>query len=313
MKRYYYLTTSVFVVLLSIGSVKNSWAQYNKHFLPYSEVGIGAGSSSYYGDLASYRQPLRATFLLMRWNAGLSYTRHFTPKLAARASFTWARIAGDDYTFNKNNADKYPIQYTRNLHFRNDLKEFAITGIYQFKADGRTADHRAKFTPYMFAGIALLAHSPQARTPESIAEPNASRKWVSLQPLNTEGQGQPGYAKPYSIVTAAIPVGIGVRYAINDDFNVAFEAGFRYTFSDYLDDAGGAYAPANVLQGLAVTMADRRDELVAARTGQNRTLLSNPPTTFVRGTKGILPDSYLLTSLQLHYIIPGKIKCPPIR
>lgn len=319
MKRYYYLTTGIFSLLLIYGLPLESRAQYNKHFLPYSEVGVGVGSSSYYGDLATYRQPIKATFLLMRWNAGLSYTRHFTPKFAARASFTWARIVGDDYTFNKSNPDKAPIQFTRNLHFRNDLKEFAITGIYQFKADGRTAEHRAKFTPYLFAGVALLAHSPQARTPYSETNPDSSRRWVRLQPLNTEGQGQPGRSKPYSLVTLAIPMGLGVRYAINDDFNIAFEAGFRYTLSDYLDDVGGPYASPTELQGLARVMADRRGEVVAARTKKDRTsglqqiTPGNVPAEVTRGTKGILPDTYLLTSIQLHYIIPGKIKCPPIR
>lgn len=313
MKRYYFLTTSIVSLLLSYGLTQESFAQRSTHFLPYSEVGFGVGTSSYYGDLSTYRQPLKATFLLMRWNAGLSYTRHFTPKLAARASFTWARIVGDDYTFNKGNPDKYPIQYTRNLHFRNDLKEFAITGIYQFRPDGRTPNNRARLTPYLLAGVALLAHSPQARTPDDPLNPGSSRKWVSLQPLNTEGQGQPGFAKPYSIVTVAIPVGLGIRYAINDDFNVAVEAGFRYTFTDYLDDAGGPYADPAALQGLAVTMADRRLETMDARTGKSRALIADPPTGFARGTKGILPDSYLLTSFQIHYIIPGKIKCPPIR
>lgn len=321
MKRNYYLKRGVIALLLTGGLIHQSYGQArrNTHFLPYSEVGGGIGTSSYYGELASYRQPIKATFLMMRWNAGINYTRHFTPKLAARASFTWARISGDDYTFNKSNPDKNPIQFTRNLHFRNDLKEFAITGIYQFKPDGRTPEQRPKINPYLFAGIALLAHSPQARTPYSPTNADSSRRWVKLQPLNTEGQGQPGMAKPYSLVTLSIPVGIGVKYALNESFNISFEAGFRYTFSDYLDDAGGAYAPAGQLSGLALQMSDRRNEVIAARKEQDRTAAlqkiqpGSLPAETTRGTKGILPDSYLLTSLQLTYIIPVKIKCPPIR
>ena len=98
----------------------------------------------------------------------------------------------------RSNPEKYALQYIRNLHFRNDLKEFAITGIYNFIADGRNSNARAKFTPYVFGGLALVAHSPEAITLRSefgsVTITDLS-KWVKLQPLHTEGQGQPGYQK----------------------------------------------------------------------------------------------------------------------
>ena len=328
MKRTYALVSGVLSVLLMGTIAGESIAQrrQNTQFSPFSEVGFGIGTSSYYGDLAGYRTAPKATFILLRWNAGLNYTRHFTPHVAARAGFTWARITGDDYTFNKGKSGN-AVQYVRNLHFRNDLKEFALTGIYKFRADGRTSNKRAQFSPYVFLGIALVAHSPEARTPVDYLDPNkpgdseASRRWTKLQPLGTEGQGQPGYAKPYSLVTMAIPVGFGVRYKYSDDFTVAAEIGYRYAFSDYLDDAGGPYAASGVLSGLAATMADRREELIAARKNKEREpqfanyVSSNPDvlTTLARGANGVLSDGYLLTQIQVIYTIPGKIKCPPIR
>lgn len=328
MKRIHALTSGVLSALLVSAVVEESIAQrrQNAQFIPYSEVGVGLGTSSYYGDLAGYRTAPKATFILLRWNAGLNYTRHFTPHFAARAGFTWARITGDDYTFNKGNQGG-PVQYVRNLHFRNDLKEFALTGIYQFRADGRNSNRRAQFTPYLFAGLALVAHSPEARTPVSYVDPNtpddsrAARRWTKLQPLGTEGQGQPGYKKPYSLVTLAIPVGLGVRYKYNDDFTIAAELGYRYAFTDYLDDVGGPYAAEGVLTGLAATMADRREEQFAARKNKDRdpklTELRSSNgdafTTPIRGARGVLQDGYLLTQIQLIYTIPGKIKCPPIR
>ncbi len=321
---------------LLLGRATDGLAQrrLNTKFIPYSSISFGAGSSHYYGDLAGYRQFIKATYIMPRWNVGIGYTRQFTPHFAARATFTWARITGDDYTFNKNNIKENLVQYARNLHFRNDLKEFAVTGIYNFVADGRNSTVRAKLTPYVFGGIAMVAHSPEAMTP---AEPSngqyAAREWVKLQPLHTEGQGQPGYDKPYSLVTVAIPVGFGVRYMLNQNFNIGFEIGYRYTFTDYLDDVGGPYASPDVLQGLSSLMADRRQELNAARANVNRydalrALYDNNPdlqpqiaaalqTEPVRGSEsnliGFLKDSYLLTNLSIHYIIPGKIKCPPIK
>lgn len=336
MKKYQSLLTGLAVVLILTSHVTKSQAQRrpNTRFIPYSSVTFGAGTSSYYGDLAGYRRAIRATYIMPRWNVGLGYTRQFTPHFAARAMFTWARISGDDYTFNKNNPEQYLTQYARNLHFRNDLKEFALTGIYNFVADGRNPNLRAKFTPYVFGGVALVAHSPEARTPAVSEEssPYETRKWVKLQPLHTEGQGQPGRDKPYSLVTVAIPVGVGVRYMINELFNVGLEVGYRYTFTDYLDDVGGGgYADPATRDGLSTIMADRRTQTIAARNanGPNRyapleslfqngspelkSAISDALQTNVRGGDGILRDGYLLTNLSIHYVIPGKIKCPPIK
>lgn len=342
MKRYHYLAAGVLAVFFWLGNSADSQAQRktNTHFIPYSSVSFGVGSSHYYGDLAGYKQAFKATYIMPRWNVGLGYTRQFTPHFAARASFTWARISGDDYTFNKGEINKgnltHLAQYVRNLHFRNDLKEFAVSGIYNFVADGRNSTVRAKLTPYVFGGVALVAHSPEARTPVGTeAEPYDPQKWVKLQPLHTEGQGQPGYDKPYSLVTVAIPVGVGLRYRWNENFNLGFEIGYRYTFTDYLDDVGGPYADPAVLQGLSTKMADRRQQVFAARyknapdryqilkdlynsgTPEVQQEIANAiqtlPTRGSSSVLGFLKDSYLLTSFQIHYIIPGKIKCPPIK
>ena len=326
MKKYQYALAGLTAVFLLVGQLTPTLAQRrpNTRFAPYSSVSFMAGSSHYYGELAGYRQPIKSTFIMPRWNVGIGYTRQFTPNFAARATFTWARISGDDYTFSKGNPDLFAAQFVRNLHFRNDLKEFAVTGIYNFVADGRTPDRRAKLTPYVFGGLALVAHAPEARTPTANYDQLGAyeaRKWVKLQPLHTEGQGQPGYEKPYGLVTLAIPVGLGVRYRLNENFTVGGELGFRYTFTDYLDDVGGNYATPDAVQGLGTIMADRRFEPDAARPDKYRfdvaqqLFASNPELfqTEVRGTKGVLRDGYLLTQFSIQYVIPSKIKCPPIR
>lgn len=326
MKNYQYVLAGLTALFLLVVQLTPGLAQRrpNTRFAPYSSVSFMAGSSHYYGELAGYRQVIKSTFIMPRWNVGIGYSRQFTPNFAARATFTWARISGDDYTFSKGNSSLFAAQYARNLHFRNDLKEFAVTGIYNLVADGRTPDRRAKLTPYIFGGLALLAHSPEARTPTATNNNNGeyeARKWVKLQPLRTEGQGQPGYDKPYSLVTMAIPVGFGMRYRLNDNFTIGGELGFRYTFTDYLDDVGGNYPSPEAVQGLGTIMSDRRFERDAARVNVDRYTVaqqlftSNPDVfqTEVRGQKGTLQDGYLLTQFSIQYIIPSKIKCPPIR
>lgn len=320
---------SVGTVLFTLLVTYASEAQRRKTpFEQYSTVSFGLGTSSYMGELAPYRSPVRTLFKMMRWNVNAGYTRHFTPNLAARLGFTWARMAGDDEFYNRG-GKPFPNFYVRNLHFRNDVKELSVVGIYKFRGDGRSPNRRAAFTPYLFGGIAVLAHNPKAKTPRS---PEYDNNWVALQPLGTEGQGQPGYAKPYSLVTYAVPLGIGFTWRINNQWNVGFEGGVRFTGSDYLDDVGGYFPdPAVLKNNLARDMSNRTNEPIAARTGRDRTdmvrsivypnepsidpFATNPLSGWAQGDArgGGKNDTYLLSSITVSYVLPSKIKCPPIR
>ncbi|MBO0947105.1 DUF6089 family protein [Fibrella forsythiae] len=331
-------TLGILSALLVGGSRHEGYAQSrsNPQFLPYSKVGFGLGTSTYFGDLAGYSRPLKSLFTLPRWNVGVMYGRQFTPRIGVRASFTWARITGDDYTYSKSDPLTYSPQFVRNLHFRNDLKEFALIGTYDFIPGGRTPRDRPKLTPYALLGVALVAHNPKALTGRAAeGQPDSTQRWVALQPLGTEGQGQPGYAKPYSLVTISVPIGIGVRYKLSEYLDLAAEIRMTPTFSDYLDDVGGNYPnPADLATPLARAFSNRGftidangnatiKELYAARTGESRqaglnqlTAAGINPDEFLQrggGSRIPLKDSYLLTSFQIHYIIPAKIKCPPIR
>ena len=322
------------IMMLTFGLLlvdRDAQAQSRGIFVPYSTAGFGVGTSSYFGDFAPYRTPLASTFKMMRWSIGGNYTRHFTPRLAARASFIYARIAGDDYIMNRSEKHESNIFYARNLHFRNDLKEFSVQGIYKLTPDNRSYDRRPQFGAYLFAGIALTAHNPKALD-------SLNGDWVKLQPLGTEGQGNEGYAKPYSLVQFAIPIGIGVRYKINSKLDISAELGFRKTFTDYLDDAHGAYAdPALFADNpTALALSNRTTERYAARKGADRTealkkflvvnysletndpLAALPTTGFGapgtdRGNSPSYTDNYLFGMIHINYMLPSQIKCPPLK
>ncbi len=323
----------VVLAALVLGAREEARAQFkSSNFVPYSSVSLGIGTSSYYGDMASYRRPLASTFGMLRWSATANYTRHFTPRFGARASFTWARITGDDFKMQQG-ARAVPDLFARNLHFRNDLKEFALTGIFKIIPDSRSYDRRPQFSPYLFAGIAAVAHNPVARVPDLDGD-----RWVKLQPLGTEGQGSPGYAKPYSLVQLAIPFGLGLRYKINARFDVGAELGFRFTSTDYLDDVANNYPDPNVLKDdLARAMSNRSAEPTAARKGGDRTAglqkflaeryqidpgvdpfvaiqqtdYASPGTP--RGSNPIRNDTYMTGTVHITYILGDPIKCPPLK
>ena len=316
-------------VILILGIIVMSYraeAQNRGRFLPYSSVGFGVGTSNYYGDMAAYSRPIASTFNMMRWSVGANYTRHFTPRLAARATFTWARIAGDDYVMNHKGKYLGNSYFVRNLNFRNDLKEFSIQGIYKLTPDNRSADRRPQFGAYLFAGVGIVAHNPKA----SYVDTTGKKEWIKLQAQHTEGQGTEGYAKPYSLVSVVIPFGIGLRYKINAKFDISAELGFRYTFSDYLDDVGGNNADPAVFQDpTALSLAYRYGEPTTARKGHDRTpglqkffnapdaaslsaaLATVNPFSMPRGNS--YKDTYMTGMIHIHYILPAKIKCPPLK
>ncbi|MFN8357150.1 MAG: DUF6089 family protein [Spirosomataceae bacterium] len=304
--------------------LSSSSGRKNQNFTPYSVVSIGGGHANYYGEFASYRQVLPALSNI-RWNATASYTRHFSQRFSARIGLTWIRLFGDDYNF-KNDATKQ-LLFLRNLHFRNDVKELSILGVYDLVNGGKNFQFRTKLVPYLFGGVAVFAHNPEAKAPVDFGG-----AWTDLKPLRTEGQGLPGYATPYSLVQLAVPMGIGVRYKLNNRFDIAAELGFRITFTDYLDDTGGNYPNPNDLESdLARAMSNRSLEQIAAYSGGDRTanvrnyLVNNfgfpangdpfaqplPTDIFgnIRGTS-THKDAYLISTIQLRYIIAGKVKCP---
>jgi hypothetical protein len=309
----------------------------NRLFEPTSTVSLGFGSSSYYGDLSPYGRIIQSTINGIRWNANFNFTRQISPTFGLRFGLTWARISGDDSYMD--GVAGYEANFMRNLHFRNDIKELSIVGQYDLIRTERSYLRREAIIPYIFGGIAVFAHDPVARPDSSVYQNN---DWVRLQPLNTEGQGLPGYGTPYSLISVSFPIGFGVRYKINSSWDLGFEMGFRYTLTDYLDDAGGNYADPNDLASqspLSRDMGNRTLEKFAANRGINRTQgvsnylqsqgLYDPtsgldPFTVVTSVQGFSDrsdqrgnpkynDSYMLTTLKLIYHIPGKIKCPGIR
>jgi len=308
----------------------------------YSTVGFGGGSSHYFGDLSPYGYLYYGLITNVRWNANINYTRQLSPQIAARVGFTWARIAGDDYTFSQHDIDKLYQPFLRNLHFRNDLKEFAITGLFNLLPQYRKGPQgRNSVMPYSFIGFGFFAHNPQAR---DIATPTATGDillggWTNLRDKQTSGQGiKPTYPKSYSLIQPVFPVGLGIKIKLNDKFDLGFEGGFRITLSDYLDDVGNSDYPDPAdlvaVSPLSIAFSNRAGEDYSATTGESRvaqfadiainklsfatpgTPSSNGIALFgypnsARGTSRW--DTYFTTQITLSYIISSQVKCPPIK
>lgn len=319
--------TAQFKVGNLFGGENGRKSHKNKMFQAYSSVSFGGGSSNYYGDLSPYNRFAQSTVNGLRWNANFNYTRQLSPTLGLRFGLTWARIFGDDNKLE--GVSGYEVNFIRNLHVRNDIKELSIIGEYDLVRTERSYNRRAAIVPYLLGGVAVFAHDPMAKTPSTSTAGIPTNEWVRLQPLATEGV-------TYSLIGVAIPVGVGVRYRMNEFWDLGFEVGYRYTFTDYLDDVSGNYPNStNLTSSLAQVMSNRSLETVAAYSGKDRTAsaaafltnngiafpagnpLANPISGFITETdpRGSpkLKDSYMLTTIKLIYHIEPKIKCPGVR
>lgn len=234
----------------------------------YLAIGAQVNVMNYFGDLNPINAQFRPTYNLTRIGIGIEATKKLSSRFFARASLHYGQVIGDDFTAADPNTASGQYRYLRNLHFRNFITELAVVGIYDIIPSTGLYYKRRFFTPYVFGGIAIFHHNPQARTPVDLG--NA---WINLRPLRTEGQGVNGNRDPYSPIQIAIPYGLGVKFRMSYRLDVSFEIGLRYTLFDYLDDVSGFYPDPNDLpEGIARVMYTRSLEGRSALNGRDRSV-----------------------------------------
>lgn len=270
-------------------------------YVPYATMGFGLGSSTYMGDLMPSSALIPYGVKSTRWNLGFHYTKHFSRHLAYKASLSLIRIAGDDnyYAYGPSDVEKaFAANYQRNLHFRNDLKELSLVGIYDIMAQTPFRKKRPQFSPYVFLGVAAAMSSPQARGPANITTNSVEQSdWVNLRNYSGISASNSGTENSsYSPFVIAIPVGLGFRYKIDQTTDIGFEVSYRQTFTDYLDDVSDNR---NAITTPYNELTIRTEEPYAANTLKQ--------VQFLGTTKDIVPskgyDRYFTTQFQLIFHI----------
>lgn len=227
----------------------------------------GLGTSTYYGDLANSNAYVKAN---PNVNAALQY--FLSNRIGARVELNWFTLAGDDKDANGGG------RVERNLSFQSSNFELSAVGMINLFTHGDRFYRRPGINIYGFAGIGLLYFNPKAT--------DQLGNSVSLQPLKTEGVS-------YSLVAPVVPVGLGIRFKVSPLFNLSIEAGFRKTFTDYLDDVSTTYPGSASFNGdaQAIYFSDRRVD-----PGVNGTVGG------IRGNPDNL-DSYMLLNAKVEYYL----------
>ena len=207
------------------------------------EVGIMGGISTYEGDLSPSSGPINVGKINPM--GGIFARYNFNNYITLRVGGNYGLVAGAD------NPDKRP----RNLSFRSRVIEGHLVGEVNILGYQPYALERP-WSPYLFGGVAFFNFNPKAEFQD---------EWVELQPLGTEGQGLAAYPdrEKYKLTEFSIPLGIGVKYALSDTWNIGIEVGVRKTFTDYLDDVSTTYVENSLLleqSELAAALADRSIE-----------------------------------------------------
>lgn len=286
------------------GRKKSPFPVFKKH----TSVSFGAGSSHYIGDLVPVAGLFSVAAQTTRWNVGVNLTRHLSPNFSANLGLNYIRIAGDDSYFSP--VGEWDANFLRNLHFRNDIKELSLVGMYEIGGNPENNLKRNAVSPYVYLGVTGFLHSPDARKQagtDGSGNPVQS-PWLSESNANLLDYKNEGVA--YSLMGISIPFGVGFRYKITSSMDVGFDFGYRIALTDYLDDVTdirNSVVPLSV--GGSMLYTDRSGEPFAANTLVNRIPV---PSTVSAPKISTGPDQYFTTQIRLIYHLRNKIDCPPL-
>lgn len=219
---------SLSFIALVIVATLNAQTRYST--VQEGEFGIGIGAAHYFGDLntrAHLNRPKAAATIFFRKNFG-NY-------ISARVAASFAQLGYSD-VYNTHNE----YMYRRNLSFNSNVWELALQGDFNFFRF-MPGEPEYNFTPYVTLGVGVFSYDPYAYL-------HGEKVYLRTLPVGTEGQGSSLYPdrKPYGTMAFSIPVGVGVKYALNDRMNIALEILHRITTTDYLDDVSTTYVDPSV-------------------------------------------------------------------
>ncbi len=240
------------------------------------ELGVTGGAMGYMGDL-NQNHPLQLTDPAL----GFMVKRNFDSYWSLRIAVLQGKIRDDE------SKSKYQQEIDRNLSFYSPITEGSVGVEFNF-FDYGFEYRQSRFTPFLFAGIALTSFNPKTDYNDSTYE---------LKYYKTEGQ-----ENEYKTITYSVPFGAGVKYNFGRYFNIVGEIGYRNTSTDYLDDVSGLYPTVASMQENDASRTALRLEL----SDRSATKIGVPGTQRGDFRK---KDSYVFVGITLSYTFVSQ-KCP---
>lgn len=234
---------SKITALLLIFSTTYASAQYFNGQNAYwqrkrSSIGFGIGATNFLGELGG-RDQIGSDFIYdMEWSQTrptlfVNYRYQLGARLFSKGQFTFGVIGGNDALTEE------IFRRNRNLSFRSLLFEFSGGLEFEFIQFGNNSrynriksarNHNSAL--YVSASVGGVHFNPKA---------NFNGDWYALRPYGTEGQKQDNGPGEYALWSVVIPLGMGFRYEINQEWTIGAELIHRITFTDYMDDVSTVY------------------------------------------------------------------------
>lgn len=267
----------VFRIILLVLALMPEWAAAQSFYSVRRERNLiltgGIGTTNYFGDLVN-----PGTWGKTRYDIVVGAEYYLGRRISVRSELAYFRLTGNDAQ-----ADDDRVE--RNLSFFSGNLELSATGTVSLLKMRERYYQRPKLNLYGFGGIGLLYMNPRAE--------NQDGEKITLKPLMTENVD-------YARIQPVIPLGLGIKYMPHPFYNVIVEAGYRFTFTDYLDDVSSTrYVDPTLLSSdLSREMADRRrerDPNYPVRPGLGKR--GNPSNN----------DGYLMINLKVQYYWPYEL------
>lgn len=184
-------------------------------------VGVNAGSMLFYGDIRQYDwAPITSYHNELGWGGGLTVTKSFSNVLGLQGQLLFGTLAGTK----RGMQDTVKKWYPNGSYFNASVFEYCINGIFNFtniSFSGSTKPR--KITAYALAGIGLTNFKTERK---SLLEDTR---------VNSFGYVADKDGKIKRTTETVLPIGLGMKYKINNQFDLGLEITLRNVNSDKLD------------------------------------------------------------------------------
>ena len=312
----------IVVFLLVVGlsgkiNAQDGYPRKNK----YTSIGVNVNAMNYVGDLDPGPSFISPGLKFTRPNKGVEYIYRFAPRMSIRGNISDGEIGGSD----QKNADysaKNINRKIRNEDFKSNIFEAKADVIIDLFENRGKYTKRPDYTPYVAIGLAYFHMNPKGQI-------NNQGTWYSLEKYKLEGQS-------FSLNQVSVPISLGFRYKLSKQWDLAFEIGWRKTFTGYLDGVSNKYVDPSTFGGVnsigyqlanQTYAAYKDDPTLAAYINSHNGLVpvtsggNTQPGVYTvngygqAGDKRGTPrtDVYIITGFHLTYIVPGRVICPKFR
>ena len=254
------------------------------------EVGVFAGGNNYIGDVGRRFYVYPNSYAL-----GAIYKLNISKRHAFRANTSFAHI-------NARDSDASEItRRQRNLTIENDIYEFGLG--WEFNFYDFDPDRKGNHTFYTFIGIAGFLYSRHSfsNRHEFFRDTNDNIVMTGLNNGDFTQFSTTTIRDNNNALSIAIPFAVGYKYKFFERFIIATELGFRYTFTDNIDNSNpqlNDFTGSTLEQGLAnfngvISVVETRDSETISR--QRFGNLTNT-------------DWYVFTGVSITYTF-GRVPC----